>query len=101
LGPNGTKTAQQASLKTETESKQLRARRSALRVHEYMQKKPLAGIGALAEALKLSIPTVTVALDHLVRLGIAKEDTGKRRARVFGYSHYLKILSEGTEPIRQ
>ena len=44
---------------------------------------------------------MTVALDHLVRLGVAKEITGKRRARVFGYSRYLKILSEGTEPIKQ
>jgi Fic family protein len=78
-----------------------RAAASALRVHEYMQKKPLVAIGTVAEELKLSIPTVTVALDHLVRLGIAKEVTGKRRARVFGYSRYLKILSEGTEPIRQ
>ena len=78
-----------------------RAASSALRVHEYMQKKPLVGIGTVAEELKLSIPTVTVALDHLIRLGIAKEVTGKRRARVFGYSRYLKILSEGTEPIRQ
>jgi Fic family protein len=78
-----------------------RAASSALRVHEYMQKKPLAGIGAVAYELRLSIPTVTVALNHLVRLGIAKEVTGKRRARVFGYSRYLKILSEGTEPIPQ
>ncbi len=78
-----------------------RAAASALRVHEYMQKKPLVAIGTVAEELKLSIPTVTVALDHLVRLGIAKEVTGKRRARVFGYSRYLKILSEGTEPIQQ
>ncbi len=78
-----------------------RAASSALRVHEYMQKKPLVAIGTVAEELRLSIPTVTVALDHLVRLGIAKEVTGKRRARVFGYSRYLKILSEGTEPIRQ
>ena len=78
-----------------------RAASSALRVHEYMQKKPLAGIGALSDKLKLSIPTVTVALDHLVRLGIAKEVTGKRRARVFGYSRYLKILSEGTEPLKE
>src|SRR3989441_1569370 len=77
-----------------------RAASSALRVHEYMQKKPLAGIGALADALKLSIPPVTVALNHLVRLGIAKEVTEKRRARLFGYSRYLKILSEGTEPIQ-
>jgi len=78
-----------------------RAASSALRVHEYMQKKPLAGIGAVSDELELSIPTVTVALDHLVRLGIAKEVTGKRRARVFGYSRYLKILSEGTEPLKQ
>jgi len=66
-----------------------------------MQKKPLASIGAVSDELKLSIPTVTVALDHLAPLGIAKEVTGKRRARVFAYSRYLKILSEGTEPIRQ
>jgi Fic family protein len=78
-----------------------RAASSALRVHEYMQKKPLVDIGAVADELKLSIPTVTLALDHLVRLGIAKEVTGKRRARVFGYSRYMKILSEGTEPIKQ
>ena len=63
-----------------------RAASSALRVHEYMQKKPLVGIGTLADALKLSIPTVTLSLNHLVRLGIAKEVTGKRRARLFGYS---------------
>ena len=37
-----------------------------------MQKKPLVGIGTLADALKLSIPTVTLSLNHLVRLGIAK-----------------------------
>jgi Fic family protein len=78
-----------------------RAASSALRVHEYMQKKPLVSIGPVADDLKLSIPTVTVALDHLVRFGIVKEVTGKRRARVFGYSRYLKILSEGTEPIQQ
>ena len=78
-----------------------RAASSALLVHEYMQRKPLVAIGALADALKLSIPTVTVALNHLVRLGIAREVTGRRRARIFGYSRYLKILSEGTEPIAE
>jgi len=65
-----------------------------------MQKKSPVGIGPVADELKLSTPAVTVALDHLVRLGIAKEITGKRRARIFGYSRYLKILSEGTEPIQ-
>ena len=72
---------------------------SALRVHEYMQTKPIANIAATAKALKLSIPTVTVALNHLVRIGIVEEVTGKRRDRIFTYSRYFNIVSEGTEPL--
>lgn len=30
---------------------------------------------------------------------MARELTGKRRNRVFGYDRYLKILGEGTEPL--
>jgi Fic family protein len=74
---------------------------SALRVHEYMQRKPIANIAATAKALKLSIPTVTVALNHLVRFGIVEEVTGKRRDRLFTYSRYFNIVSEGTEPLRR
>lgn len=73
---------------------------SALRVHEYMQQKPIANIAATAGALKLSIPTVTAALNHLVRIGIVEEITGKRRDRLFTYSRYFNIVSEGTEPLR-
>jgi Fic family protein len=72
---------------------------SALRVHEYMQGNPLIKIGPVAKALKLSVPTVTAALEHLINLKIAKEVTGKRRDRLFGYPRYLRILSEGTEPL--
>ena len=72
---------------------------SALRVHEYMQRKPIANIAAIGKALKLSIPTVTVALKHLVRIGIVEEVTGKRRDRLFTYSRYFNIVSEGTEPL--
>ena len=74
---------------------------SALQVHEYMQTKPIANIAATAKALKLSIPTVTVALNHLVRIGIVEEVTGKRRDRVFTYSRYFNMVSEGTEPLRR
>lgn len=74
---------------------------SALRVHEYMQRKPIANIAATAKALKLSIPTITVALNHLVRIGIVEEVTGKRRDRLFTYSRYFNIVSEGTEPLRR
>src|ERR1700676_1301012 len=73
---------------------------SALRVHEYMQGHPLIKIGPTAKALKLSVPTVTGALESLATLKIAKEATGKRRDLFFAYPRYLHILSEGTEPLR-
>lgn len=77
-----------------------RASSSALRVQEYMQKRPIANIGAMSKTLRLSVPTVTAALEHLGRLGIAREVTGGRRNRVFSYTRYLAMVSVGTEPIR-
>jgi Fic family protein len=74
---------------------------SALRVHEYMQGHPLTKIGPTAQALKLTVPTITGALESLAKLKIAKEVTGKRRDRLFAYPRYLHILSEGTEPLKQ
>jgi Fic family protein len=73
---------------------------SVLRVHEYMQRKPIANIRAASKALKLSIPTVTGAFTHLVRIGAVEEITGKRRDRLFTYSRYFNIVSEGTKPLR-
>jgi len=77
-----------------------RASSSALRVQEYMQKRPIANIGAMSKTLGLSVPTVTAALEHLSELSIAKEVTGGRRNRVFSYSKYLAMVAAGTEPIR-
>jgi Fic family protein len=77
-----------------------RASSSALRVQEYMQKRPIANIGAMSKALGLSVPTVTAALQHLSQLGIAEEMTGGRRNRIFSYSKYLAMVVAGTEPIR-
>jgi Fic family protein len=77
-----------------------RASSSALRVQEYMQKRPIANIRAMSKARSLSVPTVTAALGHLSRLGIAKELTGGKRSRVFSYAKYLAMVAAGTEPIR-
>jgi Fic family protein len=76
-----------------------RASSSALRVQEYMQKRPIASIGSMSKALKLSVPTVTAALQHLADIGIVREITGGRRNRVFSYPRYLAMLEAGTEPI--
>lgn len=77
-----------------------RASSSALRVQEYMQKRPIANIGAISKTLGLSVPTVTASLQHLTKLGITKEMTGGRRNRVFSYTKYLAMVAAGTEPIR-
>jgi Fic family protein len=88
----------------ETDRKKIRATgrkaASSLAVHEYLQAHPLTKIGPAAKDLKLSVPTVTSALETLTKLKIAKESTGKRRDRLFAYPRYLHILSEGTEPLR-
>src|SRR6202521_3424066 len=55
---------------------------SALRVQELMQRKPFVRIRTAAKDLKLTVPTVTSALNHLVQLGIVKEVSRKRRDRL-------------------
>ncbi|MGD2116613.1 MAG: Fic family protein [Acidobacteriota bacterium] len=73
---------------------------SALRVHELMQQWPVLTTSHAARHLSLSRPTITSALENLVDLGIVRQLSGRRRARVYVYIAYLDILSEGTEPIR-
>ncbi|HEU5182541.1 MAG TPA: Fic family protein [Candidatus Polarisedimenticolia bacterium] len=70
---------------------------SALRIHSELQRRPVLSIPVAAKAARLTIPTVTAALESLVDAGIVRELTGRRRNRLFGYKRYLKILNEGTE----
>ena len=72
---------------------------SALRVHQFLQQKPIAGIPAVAKALGISAPTTAKSFRYLQDLGILQEITGKRRNRIFAYSDYLSILNRGTEPL--
>jgi len=76
-----------------------RAATSALRVQELMQRNPFVRIRTAAKALKLTIPTVTSALNHLMQLGIVKEVSGKQRDRLFAYSRYVNMVGEGTKPL--
>lgn len=76
-----------------------RAAGSMMRIHSYLQKHPITTVGAAMDALGLSHPTITACMQHLVRLGIVTEVSGRQRNRVFSYSRYLSILSEGTEPL--
>jgi Fic family protein len=73
-----------------------RAVGSALRVHHALQQRPVASIPLLVEITGLSAPTVSAALRMLEGLEIARELTGKRRNRLFGYDRYIALLAEGT-----
>ena len=64
-----------------------------------LKERPLVGLQEVSRRARLSFPTSASGMKLLIDLGIARELTGKRRNRVFGYDHYLKILSEGTEPL--
>lgn len=72
---------------------------SVLRVHQFLQSRPLTSIPAASRELQLSQPTVTKALEHLSTLGVVRETTGRQRGRTFLYGRYLDILNEGTEPL--
>jgi Mn-dependent DtxR family transcriptional regulator len=69
-------------------------------VHRLLQAQPILSIAAGCRELKFSAPTVTAALGHLAKLGIVGETTGRKYGRIFAYAAYLRILNEGTEPLK-
>lgn len=71
-----------------------------LRVFQHAQTNPILSIQTTAKRIGLSFPTVTASVEHLQKLGVLREITGKQRRRLFVYEAYMKILNEGTEPIR-
>ena len=72
---------------------------TALRLHQFLQRRALTTIQDASRHLGLSQPTVTSALAHLQALGIVRETTGRQRGRVFVYGAFLDLLSEGTDPL--
>ena len=73
---------------------------SALRVFQHAHTHPIFSIAATAEQTGISFPTVAASVEHLRRLGVMREITGKQRSRLFVYQRYMAILSKGTEPLQ-
>lgn len=71
---------------------------SALRVHEALKARPILSLAGICERTGLSFPAASSSMELLMKLGIARELTGKRRNRLFLYDRYLAILNEGMEP---
>ena len=57
---------------------------------------PVVTLPRAIELLAVSKPTVIRAMAVLVRLGILREVTGKRRDRVYAYHDYLQVLTQDT-----
>jgi len=72
---------------------------TALRIHYALQEHPVANSSSLVKRTGLSLPSVLKALTSLQSLEVVKELTGRKRGRIFSYVGYVKILSEGTEPL--
>ena len=70
-----------------------------LEVQRCLQEHPVTTVTQMAKRANVTFATATKALATLEAMGIARENTGRKRNRVFSYERYLRILSEGTEPL--
>lgn len=73
---------------------------TTLRVYKLLQSTPLITIPKASQGTAISIPTVSAALTRLEDLGIVHEITSRRRDKLYSYVEYIRLLNEGTEPIR-
>ena len=78
-----------------------RSANTASLVHDDLTKFIVGRPGEIAKSIGMSEPPVYQALEHLERLGIARETTGRQRGRIYAYDRYLALLNEGTtDPYR-
>lgn len=72
---------------------------SAYRIFDLMAERPLLSIPFACHRTGLVPNTVIKVMNILQETGIVKEITGRKRNRLFSYDGYMKILTEGTEPL--
>lgn len=72
---------------------------SAYRVMDALVQHPVISIPAACKLTGLVPHTVDKGLQAMRGLGLVTELTGQKRNRMFCYDRYLKVLSEGTEPL--
>jgi pyocin large subunit-like protein len=62
-----------------------------------LQKHPITDLQYAARVTGLSNTTAGLAMERMAEIGLVKEQTGKRRGRIYIYTEFLKILEEGTD----
>lgn len=70
-----------------------RAKDSALIVYECFKKKPLLTIADIVKQTKLSKPTVSKSIGHLIELDIVVPATDKSWGQIYSYKKYMDKLS--------
>jgi len=74
-----------------------RATTSSLNIHRALLQRPIATSNWLSKATGISPATVNNCLNHLEKLGIMQELTGRKRDRIFSYTGYIEIINKGTD----
>jgi Fic family protein len=72
---------------------------TALRIFDALRARPILSLKEVCKRTGISFPAAAKGMDAIIKLGLARELTGKQRNRVFVYDQYLSILNEGTEPL--
>jgi len=72
-----------------------KAAASALIIHDLIKKTPITDGNKIVSMSGLTLPTVNSSIKHLIELGIVTELTGRSRNKIYKYTKYLDILSEG------
>ena len=72
---------------------------TGLRVFEALRARPVITMNEVCQRTGISFPAAAKGMEGLIKLGIVRELTGRKRNRVFIYDRYLAILNEGTEPL--
>lgn len=67
-----------------------------IHVYDHFCREPILTNPILVSKLKSSKPTIQRALEHLQKLGIIHEVSGKQRRRRYAYQAYLDILTRDT-----
>lgn len=68
--------------------------------HEALRHKAIISASAAAEYMHTTVQTARAALMDLKKLGIVNDIAGKGKERLYVYTNLLRILEEGTSPIR-
>lgn len=69
----------------------------ALRLFEWLPRRPIVTVASAMKLLNTSKPTATRAIEALAQAGVLTETTGKKRDRNFAYGAYMECLRTGTE----